>query len=1021
MIENSQIYYVLALGIVIFCVNALLPCKSEKNSMEPVRIPSTIPFIGHVIGLFRHRNEYYNTLSQEWDFPIFTIGMLHKDIHIVTSADFIPSLHRQYKAVSLWELEAQFTVKLAGLTKAAADRMHTNMSSEENPSLMLQGIKVIQGTLASTESIKRMLRIGTLATKDQLDDWANPAGKDQNNKVNLLEWLQHQLTIVITESLYGDKNPYRDPEVEAGFWAFSDGSLRLLLPDFLSNIIATEAVRGRAAVVKGFQGYFSSGGQTGGSDLMKNRFELLVDHTDSRHSDLAKNENLINIAALSNTVPSAFWVIYHLFSDSNLLEQVRTQVGELTTSEVSAQGETICKINLQKLIQLPILSSLILETLRYRSTGTGPRLVMEDTFVGKDQQYLLKKDSLVIIANKRLHFDKRAWGETADSFRFDRFYGKTPANAFRVFGGGANRCPGQGIITNIIAAFAGMFAMRFDIIPNGNDWTDPGQDLENMSTQTGPPKKEFMFRKLVLDTPARKAGTGDKSSSIGATPRRDGATPPALGSRMRSSIPMTPRSVGGVDFARQVAEQRALNNPSQPKKFRSVAAPKGSKLAAGYTDRTKQRIDEDEDDKASRVKALEEMMKLQQIDESTFLKLRDEILGGDVQSTHLVKGLDYKLLERVRRGEDVLSGNNEDEDDAEEPDNLDDEFERLEEKDVIAVEKEKSKKKGEMAPPSLIPGKKRTRDQILAEMKAARQAAKEAAQPSLGARFKKVGAPKSTSRIEIDGKGREVLIIVDENGNEKRKVRKLQVEPEVEKGHGLLMPDKNAVPLGMEVPQIPKEPEPEEEDIDIFDDAGDDYDPLAGLEDEDSESDAEAEDGEVTEDSQRKKHKTQESPQDSPQEPAVSESMAPPPRPNKPRNYFGESEPETTDNETKPKAFSDPTILAALKKASTLHPISKVPETAEEAAKEARRKKMLQQDDRDMEDMDMGFGSSRFEDEADFDETKVKLSAWGQGDDDDDEKGEGKSKRKRGSKKRKGDANSAADVMKIVESRKAGP
>ncbi|QSZ35722.1 hypothetical protein DSL72_006844 [Monilinia vaccinii-corymbosi] len=518
------------------------------------------------------------------------------------------------------------------------------------------------------------------------------------------------------------------------------------------------------------------------------------------------------------------------------------------------------------------------------------------------------------------------------------------------------------------------------------------------------------FRKLVLDTPARQAATGDKNSSIGATPRRDGATPSALGSRMRRSIPMTPRSVRGVDFARQVAERRALSNPSQPKKFRSVAAPKGSKLAAGYTDRTKQRIDEDEDDKASRVKALEEMMKLQQIDEATFTKLRDEILGGDVESTHLVKGLDYKLLERVRRGEDVLSGKNDD-DQPEEPEDLDDEFEKLEGKDVVAVGREKSKKKGEMAPPGLIPGKKRTRDQILAEMKAARQAAKEAAQPSLGARFKKVGAPKSTTRIERDGKGREVLIVVDENGNEKRKVRRVQVELETEKVNGLLMPDKDAKPLGMEVPEIPKEPEPEE-DIDIFDDAGDDYDPLAGLEEE-SDSDEEAEDGEVEEDTESK-GKTQ----GSPKEALEPGSMAPPPRPNKPRNYFGDPEPATTDNENKPKAFNDPTILAALKKASTLNPISKAPESAEEAATEARRKKMLQRDDRDMEDMDMGFGSSRFEDEADFDETKVKLSAWGQRDDD-DQKGEGKSKRKRGSKKRKGDANSAADVMKIVESRKA--
>ena len=56
---------------------------------------------------------------------------------------------------------------------------------------------------------------------------------------------------------------------------------------------------------------------------------------------------------------------------------------------------------------------------------------------------------------------------------------------------------------------------------------------------------------------------------------------------------------------------------------------------------------------------------------------------------------------------------------------VDDEFEKLEEREVEAVVKERERKKGEMAPPALT-GKKRNRDQILAEMKAARQAAKEA-------------------------------------------------------------------------------------------------------------------------------------------------------------------------------------------------------------------------------------------------------------------------------------------------------
>ncbi|CZS92945.1 hypothetical protein WAI453_000736 [Rhynchosporium graminicola] len=519
------------------------------------------------------------------------------------------------------------------------------------------------------------------------------------------------------------------------------------------------------------------------------------------------------------------------------------------------------------------------------------------------------------------------------------------------------------------------------------------------------------FRKLVLDTPARQASS---SSPTDNSTQRNGVTPSALGSRMRSSIPMTPRTIAGYSstnaFARQLAERNASAAASGPsKKFRSAAAPKGAKLAEGYTDRSKQLRggdeEEEENDKVTRVKALEEMMKLQQIDEETFIKLREEILGDEVKDrAKLVKGLDWGLLERVRRGEvgveDVLDGGKREEVVDEEGEDVNDEFERLEDIKVEAVIKEREKKKGEMAPPALT-GKKRNRDQILADMKAARQAAKEAAAPSLGAKFKKVGESRARSRIERDGKGREVLITVDEQGNEKRKVRRVQ-EPEPEKGHNLPMPEKDVKPLGMEVPDIPKVEE-EEYDMDIFDGMGDEYDPLAGLSDEDSdveegEKESEKEDGEI--------------------KPAPG-SMAPPPKPASSRNYFNEPSKSTTDDSSRPAALTDPTILAALRKASSLNLPTSEPSNAEEAAKEARRKKMLERDDRDAQDMDMGFGSSRFADEEDFEEKKIKLSEWGKGGDDiEEESGKGKEKRKRGPKKRKGDSNSAADVMKVLEGRK---
>lgn len=408
-------------------------------------------------------------------------------------------------------------------------------------------------------------------------------------------------------------------------------------------------------------------------------------------------------------------------------------------------------------------------------------------------------------------------------------------------------------------------------------------------------------------------------------------------------------------------------------------------------------------------------MKLQQIDEVTFIKLRDEILGGDVASTHLVKGLDWRLLERVKRGEDVLNsdrkleeGNEVDKEDAEE--NIEDEFERLEDREIKAVNKIKTAKKGEMAPPSLIPGKKRNRDQILAEMKAARKVAQEAKAPSLSSKFKKVGESRAESRIELDERGREVLITVDEYGNEKRKVRKVQARPEVEKGHGLLLPDKTAKPLGMKVPEIPQAEE-EEEDMDIFDGAGDDYDPLAGIGDDEDESDAE------------ERETVNARPEAEFEEKLQPGSMPPPSKPKQsttPRNYFGNST-MPTKTETSKSFSSDPTVLAAIKKASKLSPFAKENEISEDAATQARLKKLTQQDDRDAQDMDMGFGSSRFEDEEDFEEKKVKLSAWGGKDDDEDfgTRGDGKGKRKRGPKKRKGDANNAQDVMKVIEGRKA--
>ncbi|KAF2807973.1 uncharacterized protein BDZ99DRAFT_70196 [Mytilinidion resinicola] len=546
------------------------------------------------------------------------------------------------------------------------------------------------------------------------------------------------------------------------------------------------------------------------------------------------------------------------------------------------------------------------------------------------------------------------------------------------------------------------------------------------------------FRRLVLDTPARA------QNGASSPPNRAGATPgAALGSRARSSIPMTPRSVRGSvnnEFARQLAERNSGGKTQ--KKFRSSAAPKGYKLAAGYRDRTKDRVDDEDDDRAKRIKALDEQLKEGVIDRPTYEHMVGEITGGDISATHLVKGLDHKLLERVMRGEDVLSGAPPAK--AEPEPDVDDEFEQLEEKEVAPLVREKAERlPDEMPPPPLpVAGVKRSRDAILAELKAQRKAAAEAAAaeyekkyPTLDTGFQRVSENMDKTRVEIDKKGREVLIITDEHGKEKRMVRKAKVaengdesvpsKPMRTLDHGIKVPEKPAAP-----------PEPEEDsDEDIFEGVGADYNPLAGLDEEDDSSSDE--EGEAQPSKKAKASSASTEPEGVPEiQPESSASLPsnpsapsldtaatppPPPRPAPRRDYFASSSTAKAPELTSEKPAIDPAILAALNKVQTMDPESALINT-EEDMRLKKRAAMLGGADRDLEDIDMGFGSSRFDDAEELEADKrIKLFEWKGAEAGDDEDGDGKKgdkKRKRGPKKRKGDKNSATDVLNVMKIQK---
>jgi len=189
------------------------------------------------------------------------------------------------------------------------------------------------------------------------------------------------------------------------------------------------------------------------------------------------------------------------------------------------------------------------------------------------------------------------------------------------------------------------------IAPPGHVTDDDKDDSKPLSNED--------FRKLVMSTRGTPSGgTKEKVLGMGNSVR---------GVRVSSSVPATPNVSSSAHHhhnhhleEREAAERRRKKKTEYLKQ-RKLELEKEAELASKYRDRARERRDhqEKDDENAAAVAAAEkatqnyhavnpnakegesDQRRNQIIQESKFL-------GGDMEHTHLVKGLDYALLQKVK-------------------------------------------------------------------------------------------------------------------------------------------------------------------------------------------------------------------------------------------------------------------------------------------------------------------------------------------------------------------------------------
>ncbi|TGJ78225.1 hypothetical protein E0Z10_g10538 [Xylaria hypoxylon] len=460
-----------------------------QDAKEPPVMATTIPFVSPILGMKKRNSRYYNYLRDKYSVPIFTLRLPFTRLYIITSTPLILAVQRQFRTLSFSPVQIRAVANFASLSKEAMDLVSLNIDNDDGfvPGFLKTVYPTLTGTMLDALN-ERTVNV-MLAEFDQL------AAKGSCTSLQLYKWTDEQITYATTDAIYGPHNPLRDIE-NLSAWHVYEAKTMVLVMGILPQLFAADAIRAREYLSKKYEHYFAQGWHNEGSDYIQRRYAYMCQRG-LAHADVAKIELTGVFPLIGNTIPTAFWLIYRIFSSPAVLEDCRREV-----SQAVSEHNGVCTIDFSVIKDsCPILSSTYQEVFRFHGMGTSVRVALEDHML--DGKHLIKKGGMVMISGRVQHSSPSTWGDDVDEFRHTRFL-KTPGSkrhnpiAFRGFGGGTTLCPGRHFATTEILLFATLLMLRFDVrLPDGRtQWPMPPTDKSSQSSAMEQPGHDIKIELL---------------------------------------------------------------------------------------------------------------------------------------------------------------------------------------------------------------------------------------------------------------------------------------------------------------------------------------------------------------------------------------------------------------------------------------------------------------------------------------------------------------------------------------------
>ncbi|KAI1323903.1 cytochrome P450 [Xylariaceae sp. FL0255] len=487
---------ILCLGLATYTLLYTL-LRLTQSANEPPAIQTSIPFISPIFGMLSGMQKFSVRMRDKYGLPIYTLRLPGQRMYIVNSLPLIQLLQREIKTVAFAPIEAQAAATVMGVGPAG----NAIIGSEkmfESDSYLSTFIPSTHPALSPGLGLDALNGTAIKYIADSLKHFHSQGPE----VIELFSWIWDRIFMATTEAIYGPRNPFKDLALQKAWYDFEPWIVVHMLK-LWPSVLAPKSLYARdKLLIPSLEKYFSEHGHQQGSLLVQCRYKHNTEHG-LRGRDVAATEIGQMTAAVTNSVASAFWLVYHIFSNPHILKECQQEVDGLV--QMDQHGVNTVDLAHVK-SSCPVLLSTWQETLRYNHIGVSARVVMRDFIL--DNKYLLKKGATVMSCMPVQHSDPALWGETAreyDHRRFIRTPGskrKTTAAAFRSFGGGSMLCPGRHFVSTEVMAFAALLLLQFELKPEGSvdgKWSDPRKSLP-MTTSIPTPKDRLLVKLVPRDS-----------------------------------------------------------------------------------------------------------------------------------------------------------------------------------------------------------------------------------------------------------------------------------------------------------------------------------------------------------------------------------------------------------------------------------------------------------------------------------------------------------------------------------------